>query len=742
MLSDYKLKGLVTIAVTLCVIHAAPTQSPSINNQATCTTQQCVATAAGFINDMDPEVDPCSDFRQFTCGGFDNKNEIPSDFMSSDYFTFIYSDNSRIIRQISDPTLGKAPNATSGDEAEQAILKKLHDFYASCIDESTILKTGRTPLVDQVQKIHEILPDNPSGVDKTALTKVLGHTLKLGFPEFVIFYVGPGYLDPDINTLQMFENGLGLPAKSLYQIPAIVELYQGVVAQMFQIILGDEDVANRTEPLTPKDIKQEWLDAAKDVVAFESELAAIGTEIVDQRDPLKSNNPRTIDELSAMVPSIDWNLLVQDAFPTGVDTNFSITVNSPKYVTDLGVILNNTTTTTLQRYFTWSAIRNLAKGLGEPYNQPLKALLSALNGVSATAKVDRWKTCVADVDSSLGEIAGHYFVKERFKGNSREDFMAVIDSLRATYLKVMPLYNWLDKSTLDGALTKLKAMEALVGYSTGSPDVSSTKSLQEYYKDYNVTRDDYFGNIIRNQIWSNAKYASFLGTPVDRKKMLTYPETVNAFYTPSGNQILFPAGILQSPYYQADNPEYVKYGFLGVIAAHEITHGFDSMGSHFDSKGALRNWWTNSTRAAFNEKAQCFVGQYGNFTIKGPDGKDYNIDGALTLNENIADNGGLKQAFHTWQDRYKSDPTGRSYKNFKLPGLDNYTPEQLFFISYGRLWCQKLRPEAGVQQLKTDTHSPAQWRINGAVMNLPEFSEAFKCKAGSAMNPTKRCELW
>ncbi|KAK3840070.1 MAG: hypothetical protein JOS17DRAFT_2490 [Linnemannia elongata] len=730
-----KLHILLAIGVALSVVRTAPTQS-SINNK-------CVLTAAGIINDMDPEIDPCQDFRQFACGGFDEKNEIPAETISADYFTIIYNDNSRVIRSISEVSLGKVPKPTAGDAAEESNLKKLHDLYASCMDEAAILKAGRKPVVDLVHNILEFLPDsNSTGVDKSVLAKTLGQVSKQGLGGFLTFIVMPDAKEPMINSLMVSEGGLGLPAKSLYEVPVIVDLYQGVVAQMFQIIMGDEDVANRTEPLLPKDIKQEWLDVAKDVVTFETQLASIGTEIVDQRDPLKFNNPRTAKELSVMTPSIDWPLFVQELLPAGAQYNRAILVNSVPYVTKLDTVLKNVTTTTLQHYFSWLTISTYAKSLAEPYKQPMTALLAGLNGISPNVKVDRWKTCVDSVSTNVGEIVGHYFVKEKFKGNSRQDFTEIIESLRETYNKALPAYDWLDKSTLDGALKKLAAIESLVGYSTGSPDVPSTKSLQEYYEGYDVTTDNYFGNMLKFATWQTTKMMSGAGKPIDRKKMLTTPQTINAFYSPYSNQVLFPAGMLQFPYYHVENPEYVNYGAMGVIAGHEITHGFDGMGSHFDSQGAIRNWWTNETRTAFNEKAKCFVGQYSNFTLKGPDGSEQNVDGALTLNENIADNGGLKQTFRTWQSRHKSDLSGKKYKNFRLPGLEKYTPEQLFFISYGRLWCAKVRPEFEIQTLKTDTHSPAKWRINAPVMNLPEFSEVFKCKAGSPMNPAKKCELW
>ncbi|KAG0021087.1 hypothetical protein BGZ81_009102 [Podila clonocystis] len=706
-----------------------------------CTTQQCVNTAAGIISSIDTQADPCEDFYQFACGGFIEKNEIPPGESSTSNFLNIYEQNSRLIRDISDVSLGKAPKPEAGDTAAENNLKKLHDLFSSCMDEAALLKAGRKPVADEVQKILVSFPDNTSGVDKTALSKTMALIQKSGMASFVTLYVKPDSVNPQQNALNMFESGLGLPAKEVYQSPAVLPLYQGIIAQMFQIVLGDEDVGNRTEPLAPTDIKQEWLDAAKMVVDFETLLASIGTDIADLRNPLMADNPRTLEELNAMTPSVDWPLFVNEALPTGVQYNRPIVVFGIPYQTKLESVLNQTSTKALQHYFSWVVIKKFGPYLAEPYNQPLMALTSALTG-SSPVKTERWKGCVTVVNDNLGEIAGHYFVQEAFKNNSRESFTSIIESLRSNYAKALPALDWFDNTTRDAAQKKLNAIVEIVGWSTALPDVASSKSLEEFYKNYTIAPNDFFANALQGSIFLNEHMFLWLDKPVNRGSLLGAPQTVNAFYSPFTNQILFPAGMLQDPYYHVDNPDYVNMGIMGSIAAHEFTHGFDSQGRSYDELGRLRNWWTNTTEKVFSEKGQCFVNQYGNFTVEGPGGKPLNLNGLLTLNENIADNGGLKRSFRTWQDRFKSDPNGQKYRNSKLPGLETYTPEQLFFISFGRLWCQKETPELLQQTVLGDTHAPPEWRINGPVQNLPDFADVFKCKAGTPMNPVKRCDLW
>ncbi|KAI8356891.1 hypothetical protein B0O80DRAFT_384119 [Mortierella sp. GBAus27b] len=444
-----------------------------------------------------------------------------------------------------------------------------------------------------------------------------------------------------------------------------------------------------------------------------------------------------------MTPSIDWNLVLQSTLPG--DANISqptIIVTSLPFQEKLETLLQKTSPETLQNHFVWGVIRQLAGNLALPYHQPLRELNAALTGVSADVIPDRWKHCVSVVNRQLGDMAGHYFVEESFKGNSRSQVYDMIETLRGNYLKTFPTLEWLDDETTAGAAKKMEAIVQLIGFSTDSPNVASPDSLDEYFNGYTVDPKDYFGNQLRVGQWSTDKAFRELDKPVNMLKMHMVPQTVNAYYSPTQNQIVFPAGILQPPFFHTENPEYINYGGIGVVAGHEITHGFDNKGHLFDSEGRMVNWWTNTTSEAFNAKARCFVEQYGNFSVLGSDGKAYYVNGQLTLGENIADNGGLKQSFEAWQERFNADKNGRRFRNFRLPGLDNMTPEQLFFISYARPWCSKQRPESAIRQMRTDPHTPAKWRINGAVQNSEAFAKAFRCAAGAPMNPASKCDLW
>ncbi|KAF9154486.1 hypothetical protein BG015_000773 [Linnemannia schmuckeri] len=745
-----KIQILMAIGVVLGIVQAGPidynnhvNKSPT-NNMATCTTPQCRLTAAGIVSDMDPTVDPCQDFSKFTCGGFYAKHEIPAGKPSIGPFDILRESNARILRLIVDPSLGQAPKAPAGDIAAQRNIKKLQDLFNSCMDEKAILKAGRKPLVDEIQKIIKSLPASGSRPDKKILAHTLGQIVKYGFqtPGFISLYAGSDNENPLINVLTIYEDGLGLRDEAAYKDEGRVKKYRETIAAMFQTILGDEDVTNQTQPLNSNDIKKEWLDAAKEVVDFEIQLTEIKTPRRELWDSTKNRNPRTVQQLNAMIPSIDWSVFLREAFPPGLKYTGPIIVSSLPYLTKLETLLQKTSSKTLQRYFSWVLTRSLSGNLAQPYKQPKTNFDSITSAISANATTERWSTCVSTANTNLVHITGHYFVKATFKGNSRQEVLTIVDNVIASYEKTFPTLAWLDNKTRAGAIKKLKAIVKSVGYSTENPDDVSAKSLDAFYKDYTVVKKDYFGNQLRYMRWAAANAFSQLRLPVDRLAMDMSLTTVNAYYNPSSNSIYIPAGILQLPFFNIENPEYVNYGSMGVVGGHEIGHAFDNNGRHYDSIGRRANWWTNATSQAFEEKAQCFVNQYGNFTIKGPQGEDHNLDGEMTLGENLADNGGIKMAFRIWQSRHKSDPKGNKYKNFKLPGLDKYTPEQLFFISYGRLWCTMMTPDALVDYVGSNPHSPGKWRINGVAQNSPDFAKAFKCKTGTPMNPAKKCEVW
>ncbi|KAG0379046.1 hypothetical protein BGX24_001907 [Mortierella sp. AD032] len=646
---------------------------------------------------MNPKADPCQDFSQFACGGFYDKMPEPTDEMSVDYFGILQEKNSQAIREIVDPTLGKSPTPPKNDKAALANLKKLHDFFASCMDQQAISKVGRQPLLHQIKSILSPFPV-PSGsstattpADKKRVARTLAELSKQGLTGFVQLEVGPDPKEPLRHVLGVVESGASLTKEDLKD-PELLKEWEEQIAHAFQVVFGKEEpiMKNKDDkkvdegkktptPKQPDDTKpnmhvdKQWKDVAKDIVIFEKQLAAMSTATEDRFDPLKNDNRRTVAQLSELVPGIDWALFISETLPKGVVNSRPVVVESPSYLAQLGPLLQKTKAQTLRNYFIWKVIS------GSPATEALMIDHTHMhthrdhrnnnhstitNNIIRTSSlpdtdIPRWKTCVQQVNDNLGDLAGHYYIQTAFPGNSRPTVLSIVDSLLQTYKRAFPTLQWLDKTTLQGALLKLKDMVRLMGYSTKNPDVASSKSLQTHYKDLPISRSDYFANLNQHAIWFTRQGMSKLNEPVDRKHFFTYPQLVNAFYNPSANQILFPAGILQRPFFHVDNPEYVNYGGFGVVAGHEVGHGFDNTGRFYDSIGRVHNWWTNNTIKAFDKRSQCLIDQYGSYTIKGPDNKEHHVDGKLTLGENIADNGGLKYSFRAWQYRLKSDVNGK-----------------------------------------------------------------------------------
>lgn len=441
------------------------------------------------------------------------------------------------------------------------------------MDEAAILKAGRKPLGNEIQKVITSLPASGSPPDKTVLTRTLGHLNRLGLqiPSIYSPTVINDQADPLVNILTIYSNGLQTDrgmVPEYYQDLEQLQQYKDTVAMMFQIILGDEDVANRVQPLTPKDVKKEWADAAKDVADFELQLVDIIN--YQSESPDDYDSPRTIEQLSALTPSVDWPLLLKETLPAGINYTRPVVVNSMPYLTGVDTLIQKTPATTLQHYFSWLLIQNHADNLAGPYKQPWVTFNTVVRGAPADTKVARWETCVALVNNNLNHLSGHFFIRETFKGNSRQEVMAIIDNISSAYEKTFNTAAWLDKPSRDGAIKKLKGIAKAIGYSTHDPDDTSSKFLDAYYKNYPIAANDYFGNQLNYFVWSAAHSFSLVNLPVNREEIYELVTRANGSNNPFYNVINIPAGILQDPVFNLENPEYVNYGSMGLIGGHEL----------------------------------------------------------------------------------------------------------------------------------------------------------------------------
>ncbi|KAG0302559.1 hypothetical protein BGZ98_007402 [Dissophora globulifera] len=499
------------------------------------------------------------------------------------------------------------------------------------------------------------------------LALVISQLEWLGVATMVEFDVAADPKNPEENVLQMGESGLGLPSKQYYDEDKIVNVYQTTIEDMFRIVMGKDKVPEDAidiltdSPADGESYKKPpvvWAEVAKNVVEFEKLLAAISSDQEDLDNSELTYNPRTLAEISELIPAIDWALVLEKLFGAGTQTPNPIIISMPEYLEKLNALIHDTPALTLQNYFAWRLIHRLSPYLGVEFRKPMLQLKAALQGVSADLVTPRWETCIDVVDTSLGAMAGHYFIERSFKGDSKERADDIINSLRSSFVKKLSQLEWLDHDTLRNATEKVDLLIQKIGYSVESPDVRSSEQLEAYYKDLEIEKADFFGNQIRSRTWSTRQTLQDLTKPVDKAKWLMSPQTVNAYYNPSVNEIVFPAGILQQPFFHSDTPEYLNYGGIGVVAGHELTHAFDNEGRLYDARGKLSDWWSNSTLQEFQQRSQCFIDQYGNFTVKDPQGRENHVNGKLTLGENLADNGGLKRSFDAWHARYKSDLKG------------------------------------------------------------------------------------
>ncbi|KAF9089372.1 hypothetical protein BGX29_012095 [Mortierella sp. GBA35] len=773
-----KLYMMLAISAALQLItQGAPVAAPV---SGICNTPHCLQTARNILQDMQPSADPCIDFSQFACGGFNEREKLLPGEKKNGYLVSIDQQNIDVIRSIVTPNDPKGPVIAKGDVTSQRNLKKLQSYYGACMDNTQLLKIGRKPLQDEIRKLIELFPvtnnNTPpnsnstvlSPANRQALSTLWGYNMKHGFENPIAWDLWDDETNPGYKMLTAQQSGLGLKDEALYSDEKIVKLYEKVVGEMFYIIQG-----NGNPQTLGNAVPKVWQQIGKDVVAFEKILAGIAVEekpkptetantpkrkkradgadtVTDPTDETGDGEEEETDDeeedddtivwdkisdLDEITPSLDWTVIFKTAFPADVPLPENLNMLWKFYFRRLETALETLSPQTVQNYFAWTLMRNLGGNLAEPLQRPLAELKKVLPGDGATDS--RWRNCVQMVNENLGDLAGHFFVKATFPEESQAIMNEMIGSLRWSFEKSFWNYDWLDPRTRQAALQKLKAIVPKVGFSTSSPNVGSSASVDEYYRPLAISRQDHFGNQVRSSTWKMENMLRGMTQPANRIKLALIPQTVNAFYNPNMNSIEILAGILRAPFFDAAVPEYLNYAGIGVVAAHELGHAFDNSGRRYDETGAIREWWEESSIQAFDTKSQCFIEQYNEYTIDGPGGKKHNVNGWGTLGENIADNGGLKIAYDAWRQRERSN----KHNNNKLPGLERYSAEQLFFIQYARAHCGNMTPEEQVKMLNDDNHSPKKWRINGVVQNSDHFANAFQCKAGAPMNPTKKCVL-
>ncbi|EDN09517.1 peptidase family M13 protein [Histoplasma capsulatum] len=632
-------------------------------------------------------IDPCTNFDQLVCGGF-YEEDIPYGQSSVSTLSQVEDRVQTALRHIlENPRTNMSENFIT-----------LETSYNACMNKTRLEEIGAAPLQKLVDSV-KLDADN-----QNSLADAIISLIDIGTSYPIDFGVDADSTNPDaVIVFVALTTHVGLPSPHLYNATNVIELY----AKVMELVLGDFGGS----------------DAAS-VVDFEKKLAEIH---INARG---STVKYSLADAQALLPQISLERIISAKAPIGYKAE-QIVIYQPESFKQLSKLLADTPTPILNSFLKWKVIQNYASDIEDPIIKPYRRFHNALSGKDPDSVGERWRKCVSAVNTDLGWILSKFFIEKAFSEEAKKFGDQIISDIKEVFVETLEETTWLSDHVRKEAIEKVGNIVPKVGYSSKSPDVRNAEALKNLYKDLTVT-DAFFDNRVRAQKFLATKYWSKLGKPTNRDAWETTMPTVNAYYNPTGNDIVFPAGIMQNPmFYHPFIPKYLTYGAFGSVGGHELTHAFDNSGRRYDEHGNKTNWWDNRTMEEFTSRAECFVKQYSNFTIEGPDQKILKVNGMQTLGENIADAGGLKAAYRAWKKREAASPSQ------SLPGLGNYTHEQLFFISFGSVWCAKMTPQAAAIRVQTDVHSPQFARILGTVANSPQFREAFNCPV---KEPT--CDLW
>jgi putative endopeptidase len=644
------------------------------------------------VEAMDKSTDPCVDFYQYSCGGWKKANPIPPDRTSWGVYAKLYEDNLALLRTI----LEQAAAAKDRD----AVNQKIGDFYSSCMDESAVNRRGVAaikPQLDAIAAVKTVRGLAPT-IARLQLQDVRGE-----------FLFGPGSIqDPDnseVHIANLDQGGLGLPDRDYYTMDdakskEIRERYVQYVQKVFEL-LGDSDNAAKAN--------------ADAVMRMETTLAQASQTRTERRDPHKLMHKMAPADLAKLVPNFDWNAFWKAANPPAFQT---VNVIAPDFFKQLNSSLGSEPLGHWKNYLRFHITNIYTVYLSNDFStEHFEFYQRYLRG--AQEQQPRWKRCVQYTDRGLGEALGQAYVRQVFSPELKASTLKIVEGIeRAMELRINQL-DWMSPTSKQQALIKLHGIRNKIGY----PD---------HWRDYSkvvITGGDFAGNVRSTTIFESMRQLNKIGRPVDHGEWQITPPTVDAYYDPQMNDINFPAGVLQPPLYDSRIDDAPNYGDTGGTIGHELTHAFDDEGSQFDAKGNLKNWWTEGDRQKFDARTQCVDDQYSQYITV----DDVHLNGKLTLGENVADLGGEILAHIAWKD---------ANKDRKLDSIDGLTPEQRFFIGFAQWDCANERPEQLREWAMTNPHSDAKHRINGVVVNMPEFQGAFSCKAGQPMVKEKICKVW
>merc|ERR1719509_368082 len=712
------LATLLTLTLTLPdYARYCNTREPSASSTPdVCLTEGCIGAAHMLLQNMNRTADPCEDFYEFACGGFEERVVIPDDRSSRSQFAIIGDELLIQLRGILE---------AEAEEGESRVFTMARDVYKACMGEEEIEAIGLEPLKEMLRALGgwPVLEGDAWDAEAFSWVDTVYKFRKQGYStDYLIdFSIVTDSKNSSWRVIDIDQASLGMSREYL-----VNGLDDEDVTSYFNYMVSVAVLLGADRPTAEKELKESLM--------FEIELAHASQAREQRRNATRLYNPMMIKDLAEYAPMVPWleyinNILTEDLIQ--VEDTERVILDEPGYLKNLTVLLPKTPPRTVANYMFWRAAR---ASLGYFTEAARKIQLEFSKNITGTkSETPRWRQCTGAASGSFASPVGNMYVTKHFNEDAKHTMNEMVADIRTEMEKILSKIDWMDDKTRERAQDKLRTMKEYIGY---PEEILQENLLEELYEDLVVHPKDHFNNGIRMSKWGTNYAWKKLREKVDKTdwKRHSRPAVVNAFYSSIENSIQFPAGILQGNFFGPDRPSYMNYGGIGWVIGHEITHGFDDQGRQYDDTGNLANWWEEETKDRFLAKANCIIWQYGNYTAGAV---NKTLNGVNTQGENIADNGGLKEAYRAY-----SSWGGRHGEERRLPGLQDYSPKQMFWISAANTWCSKYRNKSLEKRIKTGAHSPGMFRVRGPFSNSPEFANDFVCPLGSAMNPVKKCEVW
>ncbi|MGS0683227.1 M13 family metallopeptidase [Shewanella sp. 125m-7] len=680
------------VGLSACNSEPADIKAPEVSKTETAAAVEKALTSGIDFANFDKSVRPQDDFYSYVNGAWVKDTVIPSDRTSTGAF-YDLREKSRDDVKVIIEEVAATPNLAAGSDEQ-----KVADLYNSFMDVETLNKLGVSPIQSELETVNAIK-------SKDDLVTYFARSQINGSGTPMAFYINVDAKDSSRYATHIWQYGLSLPEKDYYlnqdeRFVNIRKAYLEHIEKMYTL-------AGLPNPKA----------SAEAILALETEIAKKHWDVVETRDSTKTYNKYQVKDLATLAPDINWDGYLATL---GADKQADIIINQPSYIQGLNEVIKDTDLETWKTYMQWQVLTHAASSLSEAIDtENFEFFAKTLNGQQE--QQPRWKRGVSSVNGLLGEVVGKVYVKRHFKPEAKERMQVLVENLRGAYGNSIESLEWMSADTKVAAKDKLAKFDPKIGY----PD------RWEDYSKLTIKADDLYGNNLRASKLSHEKELEKLGSPIRKWEWHMTPQTVNAYYNPTMNEIVFPAAILQPPFFNMEADDAVNYGGIGAVIGHEMGHGFDDQGAKFDGEGNMRDWWTEQDLTEFSARGKALVDQYNDYAVF----DDLNVNGELTLGENIGDLSGVTIAYRA----YKKSLNGK-----EAPVIDGLTGDQRFFIGFSQIWRAKIKEESMRNRVATDPHSPAQFRALGALSNMPEFYSTYDVKPTDAMYiaPDKRVKIW